>query len=83
MMLQINVPLVEEIIKKVGGKTELAKKLGISRMQLDRVLSGDSIPGTKVISAFLETFPECGFNKLFFLPNALQNSNSNRRAANS
>jgi len=78
MLLQLNTELIEKEAEKQGlNKTNLAKKLGISRMHLDRILSG-STPGNKAISAFLGVFNQYSFKELFFLPGVSQNSDTNK-----
>jgi len=46
-------------------RTQISKKLGISRCQLWRIKNGDNV-GTKVISNFKKAFPEENSDNYFF-----------------
>lgn len=59
-------------LKGLQTKTALADAMGIDRATVQRVLSGDALPGTTFIAAALDAFPELAFEDLFDLvaPNA-------------
>lgn len=68
--LAINQDEFSKLIDKYGP-IALAKKMGISRTQLWRVLKGHCGPGEDFITAFKRAFPNQEFDK-FFLIKVLQ-----------
>lgn len=47
--------------------SQLAQKMGISRMEVSRILRGKHTGGKKVISGLIKAFPDVPFAELFIL----------------
>ncbi len=65
-------PNIEYIQRQMEARhwsgSQLAQKMGISRMEISRVLRGKHVGGKKVISGLIKAFPEASFADLFILP---------------
>lgn len=46
---------------------QLAMKMGVSRMEVSRLLRGKRIGGKKCIGGLIKAFPDADMNELFFL----------------
>lgn len=64
-------PNVEYIKKEMerhnwtGG--QLALRMGVSRMEVSRLLRGKRVGGKKCIGGLIKAFPNADINELFFL----------------
>lgn len=47
--------------------SQLAMKMGISRMEVSRLLRGKRVGGKKCIGGLIKTFPDAELKDLFFL----------------
>ena len=47
--------------------SQLAMKMGVSRMEVSRLLRGQRIGGKKCIAGLMKAFPDVTFETLFFL----------------
>lgn len=47
--------------------SQLAMKMGVSRMEVSRLLRGQRIGGKKCIAGLMKAFPDVPFETLFFL----------------
>lgn len=63
-----NIELVkEELARRNWSGSKLAMKMGVSRMEVSRLLRGEHIGGKKCIGGLIKAFPEIPIDKLFFL----------------
>ena len=46
--------------------SQLAMKMGVSRMEVSRILSGKHIGGKKCIGGLIKAFPNADMEELFF-----------------
>lgn len=46
--------------------SQLAMKMGVSRMEVSRILRGKRIGGKKCIGGLIKAFPDADMDKLFF-----------------
>jgi transcriptional regulator with XRE-family HTH domain len=64
-------PNIEYIRKEMARRkwtgSQLAMKMGISRMEVSRLLRGKRVGGKKCIGGLIKAFPSADFNDLFFL----------------
>lgn len=67
MTIQLKTDLFERIVKARGWNSDaaIAKALGISRAQIQRIRSGEQPPSTSFIASFLNAVPEAGFRRTF------------------
>lgn len=76
MVLVANTKEFNKLKKELGlNYTQLAKKIGVSRTQLWRVLNQQCVPGEQFITGFKIAFPNYEFEK-FFLIQPLQQSDT-------
>ena len=76
MELILNVDEFKDLQRKYSYNTsKMARKIGISRTQLWRVLNYQSNPGEQFIAGFKKAFPEENLDK-FFLLKVLQRSDT-------
>lgn len=63
-----NIELVKKLIKEKGWSiSNLAIRMGVSRMEAGRLLSGKRVGGKKCIGGLIKAFPNVDLNELFFL----------------
>ncbi|MDP4143230.1 MAG: helix-turn-helix transcriptional regulator [Bacillota bacterium] len=64
--LKVNLKNFTELMNKYSlSMADLAKKLGVSRAQLWRVLNDKSNPGEQFIAGFKASFPKENFDNFF------------------
>lgn len=56
-----------ELAKKKWSGSQLALKMGISRMEVSRLLRGQRVGGKKCIGGLIKAFPDIPIDELFFL----------------
>ena len=57
----------EEMKRRKWTGNQLALKMGISRMEVSRLLRGKRVGGKKCIGGLIKAFPDADLNDLFFL----------------
>lgn len=63
-----NIELIKaELEKRNWSGSKLAMKMGVSRMEVSRLLRGERISGKKCIGGLIKAFPEIPIEQLFFL----------------
>ncbi len=63
-----NIALIQsELQKRNWSGSKLAMKMGVSRMEVSRLLRGERIGGKKCIGGLIKAFPEIPIDQLFFL----------------
>ncbi|MCD8108440.1 MAG: helix-turn-helix domain-containing protein [Phascolarctobacterium sp.] len=63
-----NIELIKaELEKRNWSGSKLAMKMGVSRMEVSRLLRGERIGGKKCIGGLIKAFPEIPIEQLFFL----------------
>jgi len=63
-----NMELVHKLVKEKGwSASNLALRMGISRMEASRLLNGKRVGGKKCIGGLIKAFPTIPLNELFFL----------------
>ena len=63
-----NIPLIkEELERRQWSGNKLAMKMGISRMEVSRLLRGQRVGGKKSIGGLIKAFPDIPIERLFFL----------------
>lgn len=63
-----NIELIKaELAKRNWSGSKLAMKMGVSRMEVSRLLRGERIGGKKCIGGLIKAFPEIPIEQLFFL----------------
>lgn len=63
-----NMELIHKMVKEKGWSgSQLAMKMGVSRMEANRLLNGKRIGGKKCIAGLIKAFPNVPIDKLFFL----------------
>lgn len=72
MRLMLNIQKTLEFMEQKGwSETDLANKIGCSRVQVYRVLRGQRAPGNEFIAGLLSACREMGFNDLFIFDESL------------
>lgn len=56
-----------ELVKRKWSGSQLALKMGLSRMEVSRLLRGKRIGGKKCIGGLIKAFPDIPMEQLFFL----------------
>lgn len=65
-MPHLNVLELQEVMEREGlSPSGFAKKLGISRAHMLRILKGERRPGADFIEALLQAYPERKFEDFF------------------
>lgn len=63
-------PNIEYIKKEMErhkwSGSQLAMKMGVSRMEVSRLLRGKRVGGKKCIGGLIKAFPDADLNELFF-----------------
>ena len=63
-----NIELIQSELKKRNWSgSRLAMKMGVSRMEVSRLLRGEHIGGKKCIGGLIKAFPDIPIDQLFFL----------------
>jgi transcriptional regulator with XRE-family HTH domain len=63
-----NIEYIRQIMKEHNwSNTQLAMKIGISRMEVSRLMRGVRVGGKKTIGGLIRAFPDEPLDKLFFL----------------
>lgn len=57
----------QEMDKRHWSGSQLAMKMGVSRMEVSRLLRGQRIGGKKCIGGLIKAFPGIPIDDLFFL----------------
>jgi len=57
----------KEMDRRKWTGSQLAMKMGVSRMEVSRLLRGKRVGGKKCIGGLIKAFPDADFNDLFFL----------------
>jgi transcriptional regulator with XRE-family HTH domain len=66
--LRPNIEYLNKLKQERGwSNTQLAIKIGISRMEVSRLLRGVRVGGKKTIGGLINAFPDVPLDKLFFL----------------
>ncbi|NGP56812.1 helix-turn-helix transcriptional regulator [Paenibacillus thiaminolyticus] len=66
MRVVLNNPFVQDLMLKRGWEEQdLANKIGVSKVQVYRVIRGQRFPGNEFIAGVVKTFPDAEFNQLF------------------
>lgn len=72
MRLNINLEKLQEYMETKGwSEPDLAEKIGVSRVQVYRVLRGQRAPGNEFIAGLLSSCREMGLNDLFIFEEPL------------
>ena len=56
-----------EMVRHKWTGSQLAVKIGVSRMEVSRLLRGKRVGGKKCIGGLIKAFPDADLNELFFL----------------
>lgn len=56
-----------EMERRKWSGSKLAMKMGVSRMEVSRLLRGKRIGGKKCIGGLIKAFPDADMSELFFL----------------
>lgn len=56
-----------EMVRHKWTGNQLAVKMGVSRMEVSRLLRGKRVGGKKCIGGLIKAFPDADLNELFFL----------------
>lgn len=56
----------KEMDRRKWTGSQLAMKMGVSRMEVSRLLRGKRVGGKKCIGGLIKAFPDADFNDLFF-----------------
>lgn len=63
-----NMELIHQLVRQKGWSgSQLAKRMGVSRTEANRLLSGKRIGGKKCIGGLIRAFPDVPIDQLFFL----------------
>lgn len=63
-----NVELIKKELEKKGWSgSKLAMRMGVSRMEVSRLLRGERVGGKKCIGGLIKAFPDIPIDTLFFL----------------
>jgi transcriptional regulator with XRE-family HTH domain len=63
-----NIEYIREIMRRKNWtNSQLAMKIGVSRMEVSRLMRGIRIGGKKTIGGLIKAFPDEPLEKLFFL----------------
>lgn len=66
MRVILNNPVVQDLMFKMGwAEQDLANQIGVSKVQVYRVMYGHRFPGNEFIAGVVRTFPDVSFNQLF------------------
>lgn len=60
--------LLELVREKDWSGSELARRMGVSRTEANRLLNGQRVGGKKTIAGLMKAFPEEPLEKLFIFP---------------
>ncbi len=64
--MRINVVLVKALMEERNlTGTELARRMGVSRMEVSRILNGTRVGGKKSIGGLVKAFPDVPITDLF------------------
>jgi transcriptional regulator with XRE-family HTH domain len=79
MRLNLNIQKTIEYMEQKGwSEADLAEKIGVSRVQVYRVLRGQRAPGNEFIAGLLNACRELGLNDLFIFEEPLPVGNNAR-----
>lgn len=56
-----------ELDQRNWSGSQLAMKMGVSRMEVSRLLRGQRVGGKKCIGGLIKAFPQIPIDELFFL----------------
>lgn len=66
--MKINVPFVKKLMEERNlSGSDLARMMGVSRMEVSRILNGSRDGGKKTIGGLMKAFPEIPVTELFIL----------------
>lgn len=57
----------KQMAERNWSGSKLAMKMGISRMEVSRLLRGQHVGGKKTIGGLIKAFPDAKLDELFFL----------------
>lgn len=57
----------QELDRRNWSGSQLAMKMGVSRMEVSRLLRGQRVGGKKCIGGLIKAFPQIPIDELFFL----------------
>lgn len=64
--MRINVPFIKQLMEERNlTGTELARMMGVSRMEVSRILNGTRVGGKKSIGGLVKAFPDVPITDLF------------------
>lgn len=67
MAIKVKMDVLEKLQEESKGVSNLAAKIGIGRVALWAVRTGQSNPGENFVEGFLKAFPQYKFEDAFFL----------------
>lgn len=70
--------LLELVRDRDWSGSELARRMGISRSEANRLLNGERVGGKKTIGGLIKAFPEEPLEKLFIFPNVEPKNTNNK-----
>ena len=63
-----NIEYIQEAMQKNNWTgSQLARKMGVSRMEVSRLFNGKRTGGKKCIGGLIKAFPQADISELFFL----------------
>ena len=70
--------LLELVRKNDWSGSELARRMGVSRTEANRLLNGQRVGGKKTIGGLMKAFPDEPIEKLFILPTVEPKNNKGK-----
>jgi len=70
MAIKVKMDVLEKVQAESKGVSNLAAKIGIGRVALWSIRTGQGNPGETFVEGFLRAFPEYKFEDAFFLDEA-------------
>jgi transcriptional regulator with XRE-family HTH domain len=70
--------LLQLVKEKEWSGSELARRMGISRTEANRLLNGSRVGGKKSIAGLMKAFPDEPLDKLFIFPTVEPKNNKHR-----
>ncbi|GAV13265.1 helix-turn-helix transcriptional regulator [Paenibacillus sp. NAIST15-1] len=66
MRVVLNNPVVQDLMLKMGWEEQdLADQIGLTKVQVYRVIRGQRSPGNEFIAGLVSAFPDVEFRQLF------------------
>ena len=77
--MSVCIEKIKELMKSQSWcASELARRMGVSRSEVTRLLSGKRQGGTKIITGLKRAFPDVPLESLFYFPSVSPNVNTNK-----